>query len=222
MVTDQGGNIVWQWDNTDPYGDSLPNQDPNGTGNQFVFNLRFPGQYFDVETGLFQNWFRDYDPATGRFPQSDPLGLKAGQFSTYAYVGNNPLNSTDPNGLQSSSQCGNPANAIPCGEAGMAPPKPQITPPVVIPPVAPRTKPWYDVLFPPHSRNNDSGSDGEPSEERKACVMSCNVIYKAQASACRETSKMNSGEFDIESYLVCMHGADKNRDACVELCHCEY
>ncbi len=39
MVTDQGGNIVWQWDNTDPFGNNLPNQDPNGTGNQFVFNL---------------------------------------------------------------------------------------------------------------------------------------------------------------------------------------
>ena len=46
----------------------------DGDGNRFVYNLRFPGQYFDQETDLHYNYFRDYDPATGRYVQSDPTG----------------------------------------------------------------------------------------------------------------------------------------------------
>ncbi len=62
-----------------------------------VNNLRFPGQYFDAETGLHYNMSRDYNSLTGRYITSDPLGL-AGGVSTFAYVGNNPLNGVDPNG----------------------------------------------------------------------------------------------------------------------------
>lgn len=99
MITDQNGNAVWQWQPTEPFGDNPCNQDPNGTGNQFVFNLRFPGQYFDVETGLFYNYYRDYDPATGRYIQSDPIGLYGASLSTFAYVGGNPVGYIDPRGL---------------------------------------------------------------------------------------------------------------------------
>ena len=78
MIADQQGQTVWRWDNQEPFGSDLPNDDPGNTGTPFVFNLRFPGQYFDRETGLAYNGFRDYDAGIGRYPESDPIGLKGG------------------------------------------------------------------------------------------------------------------------------------------------
>jgi RHS repeat-associated protein len=93
VITDSGNNIVWQWENSDPFGNNVPVA--NGG---FEFNLRFPGQYYDRETNLHYNYYRDYDPAIGRYIQSDPIGLGGG-INTYAYVLGNPLRFADPLGL---------------------------------------------------------------------------------------------------------------------------
>ncbi len=99
VITDANNQIVWQWENSDPFGGNLPREDPGSTGNRLEFNLRFPGQYFDRESGLHYNYHRDYDPSTGRYIESDPIGLDA-EINTYAYVENNPISMIDPLGLE--------------------------------------------------------------------------------------------------------------------------
>jgi RHS repeat-associated protein len=118
-ISDQAGNEVWRWDNTEPFGDSVPNDDPNNIGSHFDFPLGLSLYYTDKETGQRYAQLRDcYDPVTGRFCQSDPiLGLNS--FFTdervllvqafiatpkylhpYAYVANAPLDDVDVKGLQ--------------------------------------------------------------------------------------------------------------------------
>ena len=65
---------------------------------RFAYNLRFPGQYYMAETGLSQNLNRDYDPLTGKYVESDPIGLRGGR-NTYIYGLSNPETNTDATGL---------------------------------------------------------------------------------------------------------------------------
>jgi RHS repeat-associated protein len=88
--------LMWSW-YSDPFGADLPNENP-AAGGTFKYNLRFPGQLYDSQAGLSQNYFRDYDPAIGRYVQSDPIGLKGG-INTYAYANENPVSRIDPSGL---------------------------------------------------------------------------------------------------------------------------
>lgn len=98
VITRETDNaMVWRWDGSDPFGMYAPEENPSSLGS-FTYNLRFPGQIFDKETNSNYNYFRDYDPQTGRFLQSDPIGL-AGGVNTYGYVGANPVNRIDPLGL---------------------------------------------------------------------------------------------------------------------------
>jgi RHS repeat-associated protein len=90
---------IWRWDETkEGFGDHAPIADPDLDGTSLAFDLRFAGQRYDQASGLHYNYFRDYDPATGRYTQSDPIGLMGG-ISTYGYVGGNPLSLADPSGL---------------------------------------------------------------------------------------------------------------------------
>ncbi|MFO1350153.1 MAG: RHS repeat-associated core domain-containing protein [Gammaproteobacteria bacterium] len=98
VITDAAGTVVWRWV-SDPFGEAAANEDPDQDSVTFTFNLRFPGQYFDAETGLHYNYTRDYDPTVGRYVQSDPIGLRGG-INTYAYVKGNPLLFSDLFGLQ--------------------------------------------------------------------------------------------------------------------------
>jgi RHS repeat-associated protein len=96
---------VWRWDQGEPFGNDVPNNNPSGLG-AFEFPLRFPGQYFDRETNLAYNMARDYDPGIGRYVESDPLGLilhtpEAGLDHLYAYVSSNPLSYVDFAGVLS-------------------------------------------------------------------------------------------------------------------------
>ena len=62
-----------------------------------TFPIRHAGQYYDQEVNIFYNYFRDYDPITGRYVESDPIGLDGG-LNTYGYVGGNVLRAVDPKG----------------------------------------------------------------------------------------------------------------------------
>lgn len=94
-ITNQNKTLVWSW-SSDPFGNGDANSNPSGQG-LFTYNLRFPGQYYDHETGHNYNYFRDYDQLTGRYIESDPIGLAGGK-NTYSYDQADPINKTDASG----------------------------------------------------------------------------------------------------------------------------
>jgi RHS repeat-associated protein len=97
LATDATGEVVWRWD-SDAFGVGEADLDPDSDTEEVNVRLRYPGQYWDEETGLHYNYFRDYDPVTGRYVESDPIGLGGGP-NTFAYVNANPITYVDPKGL---------------------------------------------------------------------------------------------------------------------------
>jgi RHS repeat-associated protein len=92
-VTNSLGTVFWQW----PYvGNPFGEKTPVSSGG-YTLNLRFAGQYFDTESTLNYNLHRDFEPAAGRYLQSDPVGLDGG-VNTFAYSRSSPANRIDPNG----------------------------------------------------------------------------------------------------------------------------
>jgi RHS repeat-associated protein len=116
LVTDPDGTPIWQWPQWQScaFGDNAPTGVLKVTTNAASaitnqpqqlrattpqeFNLRFPGQYFDAETKLAYNYFRNYQPNTGRYTQSDPIGLEG--LNRFGYAGGDALGHVDPRGLQ--------------------------------------------------------------------------------------------------------------------------
>jgi RHS repeat-associated protein len=93
-ITDQSGTVT----NSYAY-------DSYGTAEESVESLaqrfRYTGREFDALTGLYHYRARAYDPETARFLQEDPLWFDGGDLNVYGYVGENPLNLTDPSGMAS-------------------------------------------------------------------------------------------------------------------------
>ncbi|WP_158229168.1 DUF6765 family protein [Collimonas sp. PA-H2] len=94
-MTDGDQHVVWQAD-VAPWGQAKIQSKDGST-----LNLRLPGQYYDAETSLHDNFHRTYNPATGRYLQPDPLGYLDGP-DPYSYVQGDPINKIDPLGLYQS------------------------------------------------------------------------------------------------------------------------
>lgn len=96
LATDSTQALQWRW-SSDAYGVGKPDEDVDGDGAATSVALRFPGQIYDAQTQLNYNYYRDYNPETGRYVQSDPIGL-AGGLNTFGYAYQNPVNYFDPDG----------------------------------------------------------------------------------------------------------------------------
>ena len=92
-MSDSTGSLVWKA-NYEPFGKATVS-----AASTVENNLRFPGQYFDRETGLHYNYYRSaYNPGTGRYEEVDPIGI-AGGLNLYAYAMNDPIRQMDQFGL---------------------------------------------------------------------------------------------------------------------------
>jgi len=96
LMTDAAARVTWK-SRHKAFGEAVVESDPDADGVAVEFNPRLPGQYADAESGLHYNYLRDYDPQTGRYLQSDPLGVDGGT-NLFLYVNANPLNYADPTG----------------------------------------------------------------------------------------------------------------------------
>jgi RHS repeat-associated protein len=119
LMTDGIETIVWT-NQMQAFGRATVTEDPDGNAADVIFNIRFPGQYSDAESGLHYNHFRDYDPSLGRYVESDPIGLTGG-VNTYLYALASPVNLSDRLGLQTFTRTGrrntpiNPGLNFPAG-----------------------------------------------------------------------------------------------------------
>jgi len=153
-----------------------------------ALGLRFPGQWFQLETGLHYNWHRHYDPSLGRYTQPDPLGFVDGP-SVYGYAGGNPLALVDPEGLQSGTR-----------------PFPYPLPPILFPdsPANQKWTKWCLNLY----RKYTGGGGGGGGDRKKDDDEQCLEEYNADMRFCWK--KMNGErrclEAAMQRYLACLAG----------------
>lgn len=179
VITDKAKAPVWEG-RRDPFGETVV------AVNEIGFDLRFPGQYLDQESGLHYNYYRDYDPGLGRYVQSDPIGL-AGGLNTYGYAYQSPLVYSDPEGLNPGGLAGAGIGSFggPVGAAaGYA-----IGTVVFVGGIAWNQYEAHKKGLPEEGDDGTSDSDGEKSEEcdgdddsyckeeRRRCGLLCSNAY---------------------------------------------
>ena len=119
-LTSESGQTVWQWAYS-AFGDEEPTKAAHRFAHpsegfttsvpDVTYNLRYPGQYADRESGLHYNYFRNYDPLRGGYFQVDPTGLDGG-WNRFVYASSNALSRIDPFGL---TDIPNPNGVVPGG-----------------------------------------------------------------------------------------------------------
>lgn len=148
-ATNPGGDLRWQWGYS-AFGDEQPTVADRrfnkvaALESDLNINLRYPGQYFDVESNLHYNGFRTYNPTVGRYTQGDPIGLDGG-WNRFGYVDLNPLSYVDPEGLQ--------AITLPLGPALASVARPSGLGTLIDPVVTP--------ISTPGDPNKDNGQESE-------------------------------------------------------------
>jgi RHS repeat-associated protein len=210
MIQDQNQNTVWRNDNTEPFGDAVPNGDPGNTGDAFDFALRISRYYQDKETGNLYAQQRDaYDPAIGRFPQSDPLGLIAG-LNTYLYVEGNPVVKIDPFGLSSVSVPWTPSAPKPI---------PIFTPILRLLPAVSGPQLLVGTILmciPTNVAQSSAACSDDPRRERKECQINnddeCLLIRERDEAACKLLSGTRYGPRGV---AVCMASAAERYAECL-------
>ena len=194
--------LMWRWDST-PFGVGVANENPQSAGT-FIYNLRFPGQYYDAESGLHYNYFRDYDPAKGGYVQSDPIGLKGG-INTYSYVYGSPLAYRDPTGQFAG------VLAIPPVAVGAAA---GLAVCLIIPSCRDGLSDAIEsILNPPAvSEEEDAPVPAVPDDRRAQCRARCSKHLDANSH--RPGDKWYSGDKYTNNFLKCYNRCMQGDDDC--------
>jgi len=208
VAVDTQGRVRWRW-MAEPFGATAAEMNPAGLGDLNV-TLRLPGQQADGFVGLHYNVFRDYDPTTGRYIQSDPIGL-AGGIDTYTYVSGQPTKYVDPDGLQAVPMPVPPFPGFPM------PGRPSPRPVDPTEPNGPQYTPgwsWPDWLKPkPIARES---CPPQPQGRREDCENRCSKDYDWDMKQCEAWWKTTGR--NASAYQACQARAQKTLIECVQSC----
>lgn len=175
-LTDDNKSVIWNGEYK-PFGEAM-----SITGS-VTNNLKFPGQYYDKETGLHYNYFRDYNPETGRYIEADSIGIIDGMNHLFVYVENDPVNWIDPWGDKKKKK--KKKNAI-------KPAKPK-------PPAKPRPK-WIPTQPPPAKRPIRT-----PKRPGLGCRSMLTACLRVLCGPCPPGPlKMGCGAICISAYIGCL------------------